>query len=229
MGLFYRPDREGSGRPLPSSGVLRLLALAGTHFWKLVGANLLFVLFSLPVLTLPAALCALNRVCILIYRKGNCFLWMEFKQEFRQSFWRSLPPAVWFGGLTFAGYFFMSMGAANGMYPVWCLIFWSLGILFTAVGIGWGAYFFALVPLLDQKNPGMLKNAFFLCMIQPGRMLLVLAVILGMAFAAAVLMPAFVVVLLLLWFAVMQLLVCYLVNGMAEDYILHPYAQRQEE
>lgn len=229
MGLFYRYDREGAGRPLPREGFLRLLLISGTHFWKLVGANLLFVVFSLPVVTLPAALCALNRICILIYRKGNCFLWMDFWEEFRRSFLRSLLSAVLFGGLTFAGYFFMSLGAANGIYPVWCMIFWSVGILASAVGICWGAYFFALIPLLDQKTPGILKNAFFLCMVRPSRALLALAVVLGMSFIAAVLMPIFIAALLLLWFAVVQSLVCYLVNGVAEEYILRPYAEQNED
>lgn len=207
---------------------MRLLQASGTHFWKLVGANLLFILFSLPVVTLPGALCALNRVCLIIYREGNCFVWTEFWQEFRRSFWRSLPPAALFGALTFAGYFFMSMGAANGVYPVWCMIFWAVGILATAVGIGGGAYFFVLAALLDQKNPGVLKNTFLLCMIRPGRALLVLAVVLGMAFAAMVLMPVFIVALALLWFAVTQMLVCYLVNRVADEYILLPYAKQQQ-
>lgn len=229
MGLFFRYDREGAGKPLPQSGFLRLLMISGTHFWKLVGVNLLFLLFSLPVVTLPAALCALNRVCILIYRKGNCFLWMDFREEFRRSFLRSLLPAVLFGGLTFAGYFFMSLGAANGIYPVWCMIFWSAGILAAVSGICWGAYFFALVPLLDQKTAGILKNAFFLCMVRPSRALLALAVVLGMSFIAAVLMPVFIVALILLWFAVTQSLVCYLVNGVAEEYILRPYAEQNED
>lgn len=228
MGLFFRYDREGAGKPLPREGFLRLVMISVTHFWKLVGVNLLFVLFSLPVVTLPAALCALNRVCILIYRKGNCFLWMDFWEEFRRSFLRSLLPAVLFSGLTFVGYFFMSLGAANSIYPVWCMIFWSVGILASTAGICWGAYFFALVPLLDQKTAGILKNALFLCMIRPLRALLTLGTVLGMVFIAAVLMPVFVVALLLLWFAAMQTLVCYLVNGMAEEYILRPYAEKQE-
>lgn len=228
MGLFYRPDREGAGRPFPREGVLRLLLISGTHFWKLVGANMLFILFSLPLVTLPAALCALNRVCLLIYREGNCFLWTEFWQEFRRSFWRSLLPALLFGTLVFAGYFFMSMGAANGIYPVWCMIFWSVGILSAGAGICWGAYFFVLVPLLDQKNLGVMKNAFLLCMIRPSRALLVLAAVLGMTFGAMALMPVFIVALALVWFAAMQMVTCYLVNKMADEYILRPYARQQE-
>lgn len=222
MGFFYRSDREGAGRPLPRAGVLRLVLISGTHFWKLIGANLLFVVFSLPVVTLPAALCALNRVCLLIYREGNCFLWTDFFQKFRRSFWRSLLPGALFGALTFAGYFFMSLGAANGIYPVWCMIFWSVGILAAAAGIVWGAYFFVLAALLDQKNPGVLKNAFLLCMIHPGRALAVLAVVLGMSFAAMVLMPIFIIAMLLLWFSLLQTVVCYLVNTLAEQYILYP-------
>lgn len=228
MGLFHRPDREGAGRPVPREGLHRLLVVSGTYFWKLVGANLLFVLFSLPLITLPAALCALNRVCLLIYRQGSCFLWLDFRQEFLRSFRRSLLPAALFGALVLVGYFFMSMGAANGIYPVWCLIFWSLGIISTTAGLGWGTYFFVLVPLLDQRNPGILKNAALLCMLRPSRMLLALALVLAAAFAAAALMPVFVVALLLFWFAAVQMPVCYLVNALAEEYILRPNSQRQE-
>lgn len=221
MGLFYRANREGAGRPLPRTGPLRLVLISGTHFWKLIGANLLFVLFSLPVITLPAALCALNRVCLLIYREGNCFLWMEFWREFRRSFWRSLLPAALFGALTFAGYFFMSLGAANGIYPVWCMLFWSLGIFAAASGIVWGAYFFVLVALLNQNNRNILKNAFLLCMIRPSRALAVLVIVLGMSFIAMILMPIFVVALILLWFSLVQMAICYLVNEMAEEYVLY--------
>lgn len=220
MGFFGRADREGAGHPLPRRGPLRLLMISSTHFWKLVGANLLFVLFSLPVVTAPAALCALNRVCLLIYREGNCFLWMDFFQEFRRSFWRGLLPGALFGALDFAGYFLMSLGAANGVYPVWCMLFWSAGIFAAALGIVWGAYFFVLVALLDQGNVGILKNAFLLCMIRPGRALAVLAVVLGMSFAAMALMPIFIIVLALLWFSLMETVVCYLVNDLAEQYIL---------
>lgn len=228
MGLFGSADREGAGSPLPRRGLRRLVMISGTHFWKLIGANLLFVLFSLPVITLPAALCALNRVCLLIYREGNCFLWTDFFREFRRSFWRSLLPGALFGGLDFLGYFLMSLGAANGAFPVWCLLFWSTGILASAAGIVWGAYFFVLAALLDQKNGGVLKNAFLLCMIRPGRALAVLAAVLGAVFAAMALMPIFIIALVLFWFSLTETLVCYLVHGPAEQYVLYPEGEGED-
>jgi hypothetical protein len=85
--LKDRYRREGAGRPAPASGWSRVGAMGLTHFWKLIRANLLFVLFSLPIVTLPAALTALDRVCVVIYRKGNIFLWEEFWKEFKKTSW----------------------------------------------------------------------------------------------------------------------------------------------
>lgn len=228
MSFFNRSNREGHGRPLPEIGAGRAVTLFFTYFWQLVWANMLFVLFSLPVITMPAALCALNRVCILIYRNGHCFLWTEFWKEFRSSFLRSLLPGLLFGVLLFVGYFFMSLAAANAHFPVWCLIFWFVGIVAAVAGACWGAYFFALVPLLDGKNPVVLKNAYLLCFLRPGSALLVLGTLLGMCFVAMVLMPIFIVALLLFWFVLMQYIICYLVNDVAEDYILRPFAEQQK-
>ena len=82
--------KEGEGKPAPSHGRERFFYLLRTHFWKLITLNLLFLLFSIPVVTLPAALCAMNRVLIKLTRDGNCLLWMEFRDEFKRSFLKSL-------------------------------------------------------------------------------------------------------------------------------------------
>lgn len=212
---------------MPESGTGRAAALFFAYFWKLVGANLLFVLFSLPIITMPAALCGLNRVCILIYRKGHCFLWPDFWEEFRRSFLRSLLPGLLFGAVVFAGYFFMSLAAANGQFPIWCLLFWFLGIAAVVAGLCWGAYFYVLVPLLDVGNAGALKNAYLLCFLRPGTAMLVLGTVLGMSFVAMTLMPIFIIALLLIWFGMMQYIVCYLVGEVAEEYILRPFSEQQ--
>ena len=71
MSLFgKRQNREGAGLPLPEGGFRRYAAVLGTNFWKLVRLNLIFILFSLPVVTIPAALCGVNRVCMLLIRNG---------------------------------------------------------------------------------------------------------------------------------------------------------------
>ena len=54
---------------------------------------------------MPAALCAMDRVLIVLVREGNVLLWEEFRDEFKKDFWRSLPLGLLFGGLLFLGIF----------------------------------------------------------------------------------------------------------------------------
>jgi uncharacterized membrane protein YesL len=53
--------------------------------WKLVALNLMFLAFSIPVVTMPASLCGMNRVLIKLWREGNCFLWSDFWDEFKAN------------------------------------------------------------------------------------------------------------------------------------------------
>ncbi len=227
--MGYRIMKEGPGRPDPEMGVRRFFSFLWTNIWKLIGANLLFVLFSLPVVTIPGALCALNRICVLLYREGHCFLWQDFIQEFRRSFLRTLLPGVLFGALLFAGYFFMSLAAGNATLPLWSMLFWSIGILLAGSGICWAVYYFVLAAMLELKNADLLKNAAILCFLRPGRAMLVLVFSLGTAFLAAILMPVFTVMLALCWFALVQYTLCYLVYAVADTYILQPYEAGKKE
>ena len=221
MSLFgKRQNREGAGLPLPEGGFRRYAAVLGTNFWKLVRLNLIFILFSLPVVTIPAALCGVNRVCMLLIRNGYCFLWEDFWEEFRRSFRRSLLPGLLFSALLFVGYYAMSLGLTNAGLPAWSLLFWTIGFAAAAAGICWGSYFFALVSLLDQKNGLMLRNAWLLCMVSPLKSFAVLALILAVGFVLAILMPVSVVLLLTCAVVLVQYTLCFFVHGLADRYIL---------
>ena len=221
MGLFSgKFEKEGAGLPMPEGGPARYFSLLFSNIWKLMGANVLFVLFSLPLITLPAALCALNRVCILIYKNGSCYLWQDFVGEFRASFLRSLLPALLFLALLFAGYYFMSLGLTNAALPLWSTIFWAIGLFLVLAGLGWGGYFFVLVAMLEQENRNVLKNARLLCMISPGKALMAALTVIGGAALTAAFMPLSIFLVLLIIPAIVQYTVSYLVYELAEDYIL---------
>lgn len=114
----------------------------------------------------------------------------------------------------------MSLGLTNAGLPIWSMLFWAIGIGMTVAGICWGSYFFALVSLLDQKNLGILKNAWLLCMLRPGRTLAVFAIIMAAGFAMAVLMPVSILLMAACTAVLVQYSVCFLVNDLAEAYIL---------
>lgn len=221
--------KEGTGKPVPSQGAGRYFSLLGMHFWKLVGINLLFIVFSIPIVTIPAALCGVNRVCVKLIREGNVFLWEEFFEEFKASFKKSLILGLLFIFLLFAGYYLMSLGITNVALPIWSMIFWVLGILAAATGLCWGAYAFVLTPLLELKNKELLKNAFSLVMLEPARALGVAAAILIMSFLAAIFYPISIFLLVFCWFSLTQYTVCFLVNTTVQEHIIGPYEAAANE
>lgn len=221
MSIFTQfMNREGAGIPAPSSGFRRYFYILYTHFFKLVALNFLTLLFSLPVVTAPAALCAADRVYLLLLKEGNCFLWQDYIKEFREEGFRLILPGLLFALILFSGYFFMSLGKGNAVYLGWSSLFWMLGILMTAMGLAWGRYTLILAALQALSVRKLMKNAALLCAMNPARAALVAAVIAAAVFAAAVLMPIFLVAIALIWVAFIQYTTCSIVYEFAEKYVI---------
>lgn len=201
--------------------------MALTHFWKLIAANLLFVLFSLPVITLPAALTALNRVCVILYKDGNIFLWTEFCKEFKRSFLRSLLPGAGFALLLFGGYYFMSLGNGNLQLGFVGIVFWAIGILMAAVAIILGQYYFVVSAVLDIGVGGAMKNSLLLWMSRPRYGLLILTWVVLLSVAITAMLPIGLIPLLFIWVVLVQYPVSFLVYDVTEDLVLLPYEKQQ--
>lgn len=148
--------REGRG---PSRRPARVRVgfsyLFWNHAWKLIRLNLLFLACCIPVVTMPAALCAMDRALIVLVREGNVLLWEEFRDEFKKDFWRSLPLGLLFGGLLFLGYFLLSLGMGNfGTFlgPM----FFAFGLFTIGFALGRGSYAFlmrAMVRSAQRPDP----------------------------------------------------------------------------
>ncbi|ULR47214.1 YesL family protein [Rhizobium sp. K102] len=93
--------KEGPGIPkdAPAKTGLALFAdILAREWWEMVKLNILFILASLFVVTLPAALAAMARVSVAFVEDRNTYLLREFLEAFRQYFWRA---TAW--GLALAG------------------------------------------------------------------------------------------------------------------------------
>lgn len=99
---LYEGDGRGEGPSGPRPKGLRLLAhILRWHWWTLVKANILFCLFCLPVLTIPAALKALTRVCVLLLRGEPLDLWPDWWAAFRRGFGRTTAAGAAMAVLAF--------------------------------------------------------------------------------------------------------------------------------
>ena len=224
-----RYQKEGPGLPAPKVGLPGFLYILKNNIWTMFGANLLFSLFSLGIITIPAAFCALNRVLVLLIRNGHCFLWQDFVQEFRRSFKRSLLPGLLFLLIFAVAYYFGSLGLTNAAILLSSMLFWAVCIVLLVAGLAWGAYSFVFIALLDLNNRDALKNARLLCMAKPFLALVVSVVIIASLFISAALMPVWIFAIPIFGVVIPQYVVCWLVYDVANEYILIPYERMKAE
>lgn len=102
--------REGPGIPKNApkkKGLALFLSIVLREAWDLFRLNLLMLLFSIPVITAPAAFAAGLRVTTLMVEDENVWLWRDFQRAFRHHF---VAATLW--GLGFA------LVAGLGIYAV---------------------------------------------------------------------------------------------------------------
>jgi len=133
----------------------RMLYVLTEHFWQLLRANLLCVLFCLPVITIPAAVTALHAVIQQYYRKGYGDVWPTFIQSFREDFTERLFAAV----LPFAAAVIVGMILLNVSTSVITYLVMATVVAVVLILYGW---LFPQLPFLDTSPLTALKNALIL-------------------------------------------------------------------
>ncbi len=227
-------EKLGAKRFAPGTGVVdsppidgwkRFIFILGTHFWKLVTLNLLFLAFCIPVVTIPAAFCGMNRVLVKLYREGNCFLWAEFWKEFRANFWKVMPFGLFGGFSLFASYYFLSLGTSayeNGVDVVSV----AIGILLLIFAVLFLDYAFVFLPTLELKNGPIARNAFIFLVTEWKANLAILASVAAAVISTVMLFPYSLFTLIFFSVSLMQYAICAAVNRPLQKRIIGPYEAR---
>ena len=217
---------KGVTEPVPVRGVRRFAFLLLTHLWKLVTLNLLFLAFCLPVLTIPAALCGMNRVLIELVREGHCFLWSDFIREFKAELFKSLPFGFLCAFLLFDSWYLFCISTGGNFINMLTL---ATGFFFLGFGVLFCGYAFVLLAALPLRNRDILKNALILMATEWKTNLTLLGSALAIAVIITALFPYAVMLLLLIWFALSQLIVCTAVNVPLQKRIIGPYEETRRQ
>jgi len=212
--------------PPPKDGWKRFFFVLGTHFGKLVTLNLLFLAFCIPVVTIPSALCGMNRVLIKLYREGNCFVWTEFFKEFRANIWKALPFGIFGGGTLFASYYFLSWSTSaseNGVEVISA----AIGILLLLFTVLFFNYVFVFLPTVELKNSQIARNAFIFLITEWKTNLILLFSVAVTALSVAILFPYSLFILVFISISLMQYVICAAVNQPLQKRIIGPYEERR--
>lgn len=220
--------KEGKGNAAPESGPALYFYMLYTHFWQFLTVNLLFLLCCIPVVTIPAAFTALDRVCIKLVRERNVLFCLEFRDEFKRSFAKSLPLGLLFGSLLFVSYYLLSLGETNAANP-FGVIFIGIGLCVLLLTVAWGAYAFVLQAAVELPFGTLLHNAFCLLFLGMRQSLAAICFVTGFAVAMLFLFPISLLFLVLGGIAFVQFSVCWFVNKPLQVHVIGPYEAKQAQ
>lgn len=216
---------KGVYKPSPKKGPARFFFLFTTYFWHLIGINMLFVLCCLPIITIPASLCALNRYLILMVRDGVGFSVSDYWKEWKGQLLRSLPAGIVCAFPFGYGYYLLSMSSGvhgNGMV-------FAFGLFWVLFGLMFGSYVFVLCAMLDLPLGALFKNVIIL-MISEWKVCLCVLAITAITLAGGLMFfPYSMLILFVCWFAWLQLVLCCMINGPVQKRIIGPYEEQQKK
>ena len=214
--------------PAPQEGSRRFFYLLWTYIWKLVWLNVAFLIFCVPVITIPAALSAMDRALIVLVRDGNVLLWEEFRDEFRRDFRASLPLGLIFGALLFLSYYLLSLALGNLTNMLGPVAF-AIGLFVLFFALGRGSYAFLLRAMYDLTTGEILKNANAMAAVRGGRGLAAVLLDLCGLFLVYAFFPYSLVAVALIGVSLHHFLLCYLLNAPIQERIIGPWEELQAQ
>lgn len=224
MGLFKdRYSKPGPGIPKDApkkTGVRLFFDILWRECFELFKLNLLFVLFCIPVVTIPAAITAMSRVTVRMVRDENHFLWIDFWETFKKEF----VPATLGGGLLAAavvlsviGTVFYSGGlSASPLFMAPVVVTLAVGLVALMASFA----FFPMAALVDLPLGKLLKNAFLLSFACLGKHLLAAAIFVAAMFFLFIYLLWALPLILLFVCALLNLICTFLAYGGIEKYVI---------
>jgi uncharacterized membrane protein YesL len=180
----------------PKQGLALLADVLARNWWELIQLNLLVVLVSLPLVTLPAALVAAARICVLMLEDRPIYLGRDFIEAFRRTFVKATLLGLFIiasiGIVVFAAATFFRAAATNLFFALPLTISASTALFVTIAT----AYAMVLLAMRDQPLGLLLKRALLGALAKPlpalGALIVValLWLLHVLFYPASILMPA---------------------------------------
>ncbi|ADY67349.1 DUF624 domain-containing protein [Rhizobium rhizogenes] len=170
--------KEGAGidkNAPPPTGLALFLDIIRREWWEMVKLNLLFIIASLPVVTMPAAMLAMGRVCVSFSNDENTYLLRDFLEALRTFALRGtalvLLAALVVGGGGYATVSYADAARSQLAYSVPFAISLAVTLFLTLLCA------YATVVLAKEDLPLLqtLRRAAFLALTRPWPMLAALS------------------------------------------------------
>jgi uncharacterized membrane protein YesL len=219
---WYLGSNNNTEKEPPRSGLKRVGYVLLNYTGKLVVINVIFLLCCIPVITIPAALTALNRYLIQIFRVGYGASISDYVNEMKANILKSIPLGLLSSGAGIYAYYLMSL-SNNFVQTYLGHIVMGFGWVFFLIFILFGSYSFVLLAMLDLSVVNILKNSLILMAVEWKTNLKLIICFLGITGFIGVLLPYSIIPALLAGASVNQLVICSILNPVVNKRIIEPF------
>ena len=218
---YFNKPGPGVDKNAPQkTGFALFFEILWREFWEILKLNMLFLLFCLPVVTIPAAMTAMGGVTLTMVRDENHFLFQDFWRVFKREFGRSLG-AGWLLLLGMAAtgygvYFYSAMTAWGWMRIVPS----ALGVVAFLILFSMSFYVFSQLAMLDLPFRAVLKNAFYLTFVRMSKNLIMMVLVGLILFISVGLLPYSTPAVAMLIFSICSLIVSFHTYPAIKQYLI---------
>jgi uncharacterized membrane protein YesL len=175
-----RTDDNGPGvaKDLPPKQGLALFgSILRREVWELIKLNALIILFSVPIVTIPAAHAASTRIAVRMIRDENIYLLRDFWQAFCNLFVRATVAGLFFGICAslgaYAVYIYGQMVAHRSFYVLATIVCLAVFVFVLMIG----AHALVLLSRSSLPFPALLRLSALATLAYPAPALAGLSVI----------------------------------------------------
>ena len=163
MRRWYEPrkDTPGIAKDAPKKkGFARYFEILWREFFPLLKLNLLFIISCLPIVTIPAALTAMNRITVTMVRDRNYFMLSDYWDAFRRDFFRSLLAGILVLVLvvlfSLSIWFYYMLGQAGSRF---FMLFVGVSVALMIMVLGSAMYFFPMLAMVELPTGKLMRNS----------------------------------------------------------------------
>lgn len=225
---YSKPGKGVNKDEPPKPRFLLFWELYFRKFWKLIQLNLLFVAFSLLIITIGPATAGMTYVLRSMANEQPVFLFSDFWDGFKNNLKQSLIfSVIW----VFCAYViatswqFYSANLATSQFMYIPLALCALlALLFIFVSF----YAFLMIVTIDLPLPAILKNCMILSIVCLKNNLITLFFVALILFVVYLFFPISVVLIILLIPATIGFLLCFNCYKEIKKYIIDPFQNKQD-
>lgn len=224
--FFNNYNKVGPGIPknMPKKkGVALFFDILKREFWSIIGLNLLFLICSIPVVTIGASYAALNHVVVKMIRDEPVEVIYEFKRGLKLNYKQGTMLTLLFTLImvccAFSYFFYMERFEYMGYLMVG--IATITVIVFT--------YAFPMIASVDLSFKNIMKNSLILSFIDIKRTALVIVANVFMFLFNFFFFPVNIPIMLFFSFAPQAYVLAFCVYGMIDKYIIKENSEIEQD